>query len=137
LRTEDIDLLVDDNVTIFKRIMGDTGPRMDEILRQTFYALLERSGSTLLDIERLLVRNDASFRQRLYGQPVTRRQHIFLKIPIHHTQKMHTCRSRPELDDWSDLGSCGRFCVSRASSNSRKAPKRLNLKKLKFGLSQR
>jgi hypothetical protein len=62
---EDIDLRVDDNVTIFKRLMGDTGPRMDEILRQTFYALLERPGSTLLDIERLLVRNDASFRQEV------------------------------------------------------------------------
>ena len=55
---EDIDLSVDDNVTIFKRLMGDTGPRMDEILRQTCYALLERPGLTLRDIERLLVRND-------------------------------------------------------------------------------
>ena len=63
--SEDIDLRVDDNVTIFKRLMGDTGPRMDEILRQTNYALLERSGSTLLDIERLLVRSDASFRQEI------------------------------------------------------------------------
>jgi hypothetical protein len=38
---------------------------MDEILRQTFYALLERPGSTLLDIERLLIRGDASFRQEI------------------------------------------------------------------------
>jgi hypothetical protein len=45
--------------------MGDTGPRMDEILRQTCYALLERPGSTLLDIERLLTRADASFRQEI------------------------------------------------------------------------
>jgi hypothetical protein len=60
---EDIDLRVDDNMTIFKRLMGDTGPRMDEILRQTLYALLERPGSTLLDIERLLSRSDGSFRQ--------------------------------------------------------------------------
>src|SRR5918997_517016 len=45
--------------------MGDTGPRMDEILRQTFYALLERPGATLLDIERLLTRGDASFRQEI------------------------------------------------------------------------
>jgi hypothetical protein len=62
---EDIDLRVDDNVTIFKRLMGDTGARMDEILRQTFYALLEHPGSTLLDIERLLVRSDASLRQEI------------------------------------------------------------------------
>jgi hypothetical protein len=62
---EDLDLCVDDNVTIFKRLMGDTGPRMDEILRQTLYALLERPSSTLLDIERLLARSDASFRQQV------------------------------------------------------------------------
>jgi hypothetical protein len=55
---ENIDLRVDDNVTIFKRLMGETGPRMDEILRQTFYALLERPNSTLLDVERLLARHD-------------------------------------------------------------------------------
>ena len=61
----DIDLCVDDNVTIFKRLMGDTGPRMDEILRQTLYALLERPGSTLLDVERLLARGDPSFRQEI------------------------------------------------------------------------
>src|SRR5262249_15407832 len=52
----DIDLYVDDNVTIFKRIMGETGARMDEILRQSFYALLERPNSTLLDVEKLLSR---------------------------------------------------------------------------------
>ena len=51
---EDIDLKVDELLTIFKRLMGETGPRMDEILRQTFYALLERPGSTLLDVEHLL-----------------------------------------------------------------------------------
>ena len=62
---ENIDLRVDDNVTIFKRLMGDTGARMDEILRQTCYALLERPGSTLLDIERLLTRTDDSFRREI------------------------------------------------------------------------
>jgi Type IV secretion-system coupling protein DNA-binding domain len=62
---EDIDLRVDDNVTIFQRLMGDTGARMDEILRQTFYALLEHPGSTLLDVERLLVRHDDTFRREI------------------------------------------------------------------------
>jgi hypothetical protein len=62
---EDIDLRVDDTLTIFKRLMGDTGARMDEILRQSLYALLERPGSTLLDIERLLVRHDNSFRSEI------------------------------------------------------------------------
>jgi hypothetical protein len=47
---EDIDLKVDDNLTIFKRLMGETQARMDEILRQSVYALMARPGSTLLDI---------------------------------------------------------------------------------------
>ena len=62
---EDIDLKVDDAVTIFKRLMGDTGARMDEILRQSLYALMERPGSTLIDIEPLLSRQDASFRNEI------------------------------------------------------------------------
>jgi hypothetical protein len=59
----DIDLCVDDNVTIFKRLMGDTQARMDEILRQSLYALLERPGSTLLDVERLLSRTEDTLRK--------------------------------------------------------------------------
>jgi len=62
---ENIDLRADDTVTIFKRLMGETGARMDEILRQTCYALLERPESTLLDIERLLSRTDDSFRREI------------------------------------------------------------------------
>jgi hypothetical protein len=61
----DIDLCVDDNLTIFKRLMGDTQHRMDEILRQTLYALLERPNSTLLDVERLLSRTDDTFRKEV------------------------------------------------------------------------
>src|SRR5919202_3688508 len=61
----DIDLCVDDNLTIFKRLMGETGARMDEILRQTLYALLERPGSTLLDVDRLLSRSDDTFRKEI------------------------------------------------------------------------
>jgi hypothetical protein len=61
-----IDLCVDDNLTIFKRLMGDdTSPRMDEIWRQTCYALLERKGSTLLDVEKLLIRSDSTFREEI------------------------------------------------------------------------
>jgi hypothetical protein len=62
---EDIDLKVDDNLTIFKRLMGETQVRMDEILRQTLYALMERPDATLLDVERLLSRSDDSFRQEI------------------------------------------------------------------------
>jgi hypothetical protein len=61
----DIDLCVDDNMTMFKRLMGDTQPRMDELLRQSFYALLERPNSTLLDVEKLLSRTDDILRKEI------------------------------------------------------------------------
>lgn len=61
----DIDLCVDDNLTIFKRLMGESQPRMDEILRQALYALLERPNSTLLDVDRLLSRTDDNLRQEI------------------------------------------------------------------------
>ena len=61
----DIDLCVDDNLTIFQRLMGESQARMDEILRQSFYALLERPGSTLLDVERLLSRSDDTLRNEI------------------------------------------------------------------------
>jgi len=63
---EDIDLKVDENFTIFKRAFGeDAGPRMSEILRQALYALIERPGCTLLDVEKLLDRNDPAFRNEI------------------------------------------------------------------------
>jgi hypothetical protein len=62
---EDIDLKVDDNLTIFKRLMGETQARMDEILRQSLYALMARPNSTLLDMEKLLSRSDDTFRQEI------------------------------------------------------------------------
>jgi len=66
---EDIDLKVDENLTIFKRVMGDdTGARMEEILRQAFYALMEIPHSTLLDIPPLLDRENPHFRQQVIAQ---------------------------------------------------------------------
>ena len=66
---EDIDLRVDENMIIFKRAIGEaSGPRMDEILRQTFYALLERPESTLLDVEPLLDREDPTLRNQIIRQ---------------------------------------------------------------------
>ena len=60
---EDIDLRADETFTIFQRIMGQgSGPRMNEILRQTIYALLERPNTTLLDVGRLLDPNDRTLR---------------------------------------------------------------------------
>ena len=63
---EDIDLKADETFTIFRRTFGKvTGARMDEILRQTLYALVEKPGATLLDVGRLLDRNDSTFRNQI------------------------------------------------------------------------
>jgi hypothetical protein len=61
----DIDQSVDDLITIFSRLSNDITPRMREILYHTFYALLERKGSTLLDVEILLDRTDTSLRNEI------------------------------------------------------------------------
>jgi hypothetical protein len=62
---ESIDEKVDDFVTIFKRAVGDTGFRMDQILSETLYALIRRPGSTLDDIERFLSRTNPQFRNEV------------------------------------------------------------------------
>lgn len=62
---EDLDTKVDENLTIFQRVVGATGPRMEEILRQALYTLTGRPGATLLDIERLLDRSDSGFRNEV------------------------------------------------------------------------
>lgn len=60
---DDIDLHVDETFTILQRVVGEGGPRMDEILRHSLYALCERPGSTLLDMETLLDRQDETLRE--------------------------------------------------------------------------
>ena len=82
----DTDLYVDEAFTILQRIVGEGGPRMDEILRHSLYALMERQGSTLLDLERLLDRNDDSFRKemlRLTEDDQTKRffEHVYPQMP--------------------------------------------------------
>ena len=62
---EDIDLHVDETFTILQRVVGDGGPRMDEILRHSLYALTERPGSSLIDFELLLDRHDDTMRQEI------------------------------------------------------------------------
>lgn len=62
---ENIDRQVDEAYTILQRVFGEGGARMDEILRHTLYALVERPGSTLLDIEPLLDRTDSKFRNEI------------------------------------------------------------------------
>lgn len=64
---EDLDLKVDETFTIFQRVYADEGtggaPRMEQILRQGLYLLMRIPGTTLLDFERLLDRQDDSFRR--------------------------------------------------------------------------
>lgn len=75
---EDIGEKVEDFVTIFKRMVGDTGFRMDQILSETLYALIRRPGSTLDDIERFLSRTNPAFR-RSYAIPMRRHVHFLKK----------------------------------------------------------
>lgn len=62
---EDLDLKVDETFTIFRRLLGEGGPRMDEILRNALYALIELPGTTLLDFEVLLDRGHSDLRERV------------------------------------------------------------------------
>jgi len=66
---ESIDLKVDENLTIFERILGmEGGERMAEIFRKAFYALTEAPNTTLLDFRRLLDRQNPQFRQQIISQ---------------------------------------------------------------------
>lgn len=77
---EDLDLKVDENLTLLRRIIGEPSPRMDEILRQTLYALIARAGSTLLDVERLLDRTDATVRNQVIGSAEERSRHFWQHV---------------------------------------------------------
>lgn len=67
---ENLDLKVDETFTILQRIFGRDGaaPRMEQILRQTLYALMQTPDTTLLDVEKLLDRQDPSFRKWVIDQ---------------------------------------------------------------------
>ncbi len=69
---EDLDLKADETFTIFQRVYQDEGgggaPRMEQILRQGLYLLMQIPGTTLLDFERLLDRQDDSFRRWAVAQ---------------------------------------------------------------------
>ncbi len=63
---EDLDFRVDETLGILKALLEQlTGPRMEEILRQTLYTLMQIPGSTLLDVDPLLDRRDSTFRRRI------------------------------------------------------------------------
>jgi hypothetical protein len=77
---DDIDLHVDETFTILQRVVGDGGPRMDEILRHSLYALSERAGSTLLDIESLLDRQDPTLRLEIIGSTADEQTRRFFEV---------------------------------------------------------
>lgn len=62
---EDIDLHVDEVFTILERLVGEGGPRMDEILRHSLYALIEKPHTSLLDLGPLLDRQDSALRNEI------------------------------------------------------------------------
>lgn len=68
---EDLDLRLDETLSIFHRLIAEDGsgaPRMETILRYTLYTLMSIPGSTLLDIPRLLDRTDDAFRAFAVGR---------------------------------------------------------------------
>lgn len=68
---EDLDLKSAELMAIFQRLAEDNAtaaPRMEMILRQALYALLPIPNTTLLDIERLLDRQDDGFRRWIIEQ---------------------------------------------------------------------
>ncbi len=79
---EDLDLKVDETLTVLQRSLGELpGSRMAEILRQVLYALIERPGSTLLDVEALLDRGDPAFRYQVIREIKDERTiHFFLNV---------------------------------------------------------
>lgn len=64
---DDFDRQIDETLSIFSRFIGDsTSPgRMERIVSNAFQALIERPGSTLLDIERLLDPADPTLRAEI------------------------------------------------------------------------
>jgi hypothetical protein len=62
---EDINLRVDENLAIFQRLLDIPGHQTEDILRHSFYALLERGHTTLLDVARLLDPTDARLREKI------------------------------------------------------------------------
>jgi len=66
---EDPHLKANEVMTIFQRVIGaESTPRIAQILYQCFYALITRPNTTLLDIRKLLNRDNPDFRQQIISQ---------------------------------------------------------------------
>jgi hypothetical protein len=78
---EDPDRRVDELMSVFARLTGDEDgsatPRMENILREGIHPLIRIPGMTLLDLERLLDREDDSFRRWVVGQTTDERTRHF------------------------------------------------------------
>lgn len=74
---EDFDQKAEAVFTLLMRVVaGDTSPRVQQILRNVVYALIEIDGATLLDVPRLLDREDTTYRRDVIlrvKDPATRR----------------------------------------------------------------
>lgn len=74
---EDFDQKAEAVFTLLMRVVaGDTSPRVQQILRNVVYALIEIDGATLLDVPRLLDREDTTYRRDVIlrvSDPATRR----------------------------------------------------------------
>ena len=109
---EDIDRTVDDLITVFGRLTNDLTPRMREILYHTFYALVEREGSTLLDVEILLDRNDPSIRNEIIYTTKNPRTARFFQSVFQRSPATPVSPSIPVSVKLSARNGCARFCVS-------------------------
>lgn len=66
---EDPGLKANEVMTIFQRVIGaESTPRIGQILYQAFHALLMTPNTTLLDIRKLLNRDNPEFRQQIISQ---------------------------------------------------------------------
>ena len=84
---DNLDLRVDETFTILNRALGDCGPRSDQILRHSLYALTELPETTLFDLFPLLDRRDGSMRERVIsessdGQTVSFFRDIYPQMPV-------------------------------------------------------
>lgn len=62
--SDDFDRKAEAVFSLLLRLLDDVGPRVQQILRQAVYALLELDGATLLDLPELLRRDDAGVQSR-------------------------------------------------------------------------
>jgi hypothetical protein len=122
---EDLDLKASQLHVTLKRLCAEEGatgaPRMELILSQGIYALLPIEGATLLDLERLVDRQDPSFRQSVIAQTADERTRHFWST---------TYESFPKDAHLSLLNRVGRFLRPKAVRNLLCQPgPRFNLRK--------